>query len=80
MGSKRSRVRALILLFYAVAAFEVVLAARAAAAGAAPVALACVIVAVGSGLLTRALWRDFERRGEDDWRYSWRALYRRLRD
>jgi hypothetical protein len=35
--------------------------------------------ALFTGTMTRAFWRGFERRGEGDWRYSWRAAYRKLR-
>ena len=67
------------MLLYAVAGFEVGLAARTALDSAIG-ALIILCFAAITVLLARWMWRDFEKRGPDDPRYSWRAAWRKLRD
>jgi hypothetical protein len=80
MWDKGKRARAFILLLYAVAVLELVLAVTSVVHGRPLAALLGLAIAVATSLGARALWRDFLRCGENDWRYSWRALYRKLRD
>jgi len=77
--TKRKRVRAFCVLLYAVAALEAGLAPIYAIAGPAVAGLPWLLAALVTGVMTRAFWRGFEKRGEDHWFYSWRGTYRRLR-
>jgi hypothetical protein len=79
VGAKRKRVRAFVALLYAVVLLELVLAVGFAVAGPVVAALPLLAAAVLTGALARALWRDFELRGENHWLYSWRGLHRKLR-
>lgn len=77
--SKRKRVRAFTKLLYAVAEIEVVLAVVSVIDGRGASGLIWLLAAAVTAALARTLWAGFEQRGGDDWRYSWRALYRKLR-
>jgi hypothetical protein len=68
-----------VALLYGVAALEVALAVVDAARGEWAGAVLTLGVAVLTVVLARGLWRGFLRRGPDDWRYSWRALWRKVR-
>jgi len=79
VSAKRARVYRFVRLLYAAAALEIILALVFAIQGPALTAVPMLVAAVLTVALARAFWRGFERRGDDDWRYSWRGVYRKLR-
>ena len=62
--------RAFVVLLYAVALFELILAVGLAATGPVAAGLPLLVAAAVTGALARVVWRDYERRGDDHWLYS----------